>query len=56
MAKTYTVARTVVYYFEVDAESDEQALVEASNLFEGAAFQQAQITQEIIYVEESVYG
>ena len=53
MSKIYTVARTVVYYFEVDAESDEQALIEASDLFNDAAFQQEQVTQDIVNVEET---
>ena len=48
---TYTVARTVVYYFEVDAESDEQALIAISNLFTAAAFQHEQVTQDIVNVE-----
>ena len=50
----YTIARTVVYYFEVDAESEEQALVECSNLFHGAAFQEEQVTQDIVNTEETV--
>ena len=50
----YTVARTVVYYFEIEAESEQQALVECSNLFHGAAFQEEQVTQDIVNVEETV--
>lgn len=50
--KTYTVARTVVYYFEVDAENEPQALVEVGNLFNEAAFEEEQVTQDIIYVRE----
>jgi len=49
----YTVARTVVYYFEVRAESEQEALVETSNLFNEAAFQQEQVTQDIVNVEET---
>jgi hypothetical protein len=49
----YTVARTVVYYFEVRAESEQQALIETSNLFNEAAFQQEQVTQDIVNVEET---
>ena len=52
--KTYTVARTVVYYFEVEAESDEQALVETAGLFNEAAFEEEQVTQDIVYVKELV--
>jgi len=50
----YTVARTVVYYFEVRAESEQEALIETSNLFNEAAFQQEQVTQDIVNVEETV--
>jgi len=49
----YTVARTVVYYFEVEAESEQEALIETSNLFNEAAFQQQQVTQDIVNVEET---
>ena len=49
----YTVARTVVYYFEVRAESEQEALIETSNLFNEAAFQQEQVTQDIVNVEEA---
>jgi hypothetical protein len=49
----YTVARTVVYYFEVQAESEQEALIETSNLFNEAAFQQHQVTQDIVNVEET---
>jgi len=50
----YTVARTVVYYFEVEAESEQEALIETSNLFNGAAFLEEQVTQDIVNVEETV--
>jgi hypothetical protein len=49
----YTVARTVVYYFEIEAESEQQALIECSNLFHGAAFQEQQITQDVVNTEET---
>lgn len=49
----YTVARTVVYYFEVRAESEQEALIETSNLFNEAAFQQEQVTQDIVNVEQT---
>lgn len=52
--KIYTVARTVVYYFEVEAESKQQALIECSDLFNGAAFQEEQVTQDVVNVEETV--
>lgn len=52
--KTYTVARTVVYYFEVRAESEQQALIETSDLFNGAAFQEEQVTQDVVNIEETV--
>lgn len=54
MAKTYTVARTVVFYFETEADSAEQALIDVDGLGMGAAFEQQQITQEVIHVEETV--
>jgi len=47
MSKIYTVARTVVYYFEVRADSEQEALTETSNRFNEAAFQQQQVTQEV---------
>jgi hypothetical protein len=50
--KTYTVARTVIYYFEVDAESPEHALAEVTGLGMGAAVEEEQVTQEVIYAEE----
>ena len=49
----YTVASAVVYYFEVRAESEQEALIETSNLFNEAAFQQEQVTQDIVNVEET---
>jgi hypothetical protein len=54
MSKIYTVARTVVYYFEIDAESEPQALTEVGMMAIGSARDQEQVTQEIINVEEIV--
>lgn len=50
--KTYTVARTVVYYFEVEAESEREALTKTAYLGHGAAFEEEQITQEVLHMEE----
>lgn len=50
--KTYTVARTVVFYFEAYAESEQAALAEVEGLGIGAAFEEEQVTQEVIYAEE----
>ena len=52
--KTYTVARTVVFYFDVEADSEQQALTEVEGLGIGAAYEQEQVTQEVIYKEEKV--
>jgi hypothetical protein len=52
--KTYTVARTVVFYFDVKADSEQQALEEVEGLGIGAAYEQEQVTEEIIYVEDTV--
>ena len=54
MSKLYTVARTVVYYFEIEAESEQQALLEVDMMAIGAARDQEQVTQEVIYTEETV--
>ena len=51
--KTYTVVRTVEFYFEVQANSQEEALTEADGLGIGAAFQEDQITQDIVNIEET---
>lgn len=51
--KTYTVVRTVEFYFEVQAHSEEEALAKADGLGTRAAFQAEQITQDIINVEET---
>jgi hypothetical protein len=51
MNKIYTVARTVVYLYEIDAESEQQALAEVGMMSTDAAFEQEQITQEIINIE-----
>lgn len=54
MAKIYTVVRTVEFYFEVEADSEQEALTEVDGLGIGAAFQQDQITQDVVNVEELV--
>jgi hypothetical protein len=51
---TYTVARTVVYYFEIEAESEQQALTEVAMMPIGSARDQEQVTQLIIYAEDTV--
>ena len=51
--KTYTVVRTVEFYFEVEANSEEEALAEVDGLGIGAAFQEDQITQDVIYCQET---
>ena len=53
MSKIYTVVRTVEFYFEVRADSEQEALAEADGLGIGAAFQEDQITQDIVNVEET---
>ena len=50
--KTYTVARTVMFYFEVEADSEEEALAEAGMLGCGAAVEEDQVTQEVVHVGE----
>lgn len=50
--KVYTVARTVMFYFEVEANSPEEALAEAGMLGCGAAVEEDQVTQEVVNVEE----
>jgi hypothetical protein len=52
--KTYTVARTVVYYFEVEAESEQEALAEVAGLGGSACVTEDLVTEEIIYIEETV--
>lgn len=52
MSKIYTVVRTVEFYFQVTADSEQEALAEADGLGTRAAFQAEQITQDIINVEE----
>ena len=52
MSKIYTIVRTVEFYFEVEADSEQEALAEADGLGIGAAFQQDQITQDVVNVEE----
>ena len=50
--KTYTVARTVVYYFEVDAENEQEALDEVVGLGIGAATIEELTREEVIYAEK----
>lgn len=52
MKKTYFVARTVVYYFEVEAESEQEALFEAGEYSNDSAINQEQVTQQVVYIEE----
>jgi hypothetical protein len=52
--KTYTVARTVVYYFEIEAESEQQALIEVSQMPRSSAIEEQQITQDVVNIEETV--
>ena len=51
--KVYTVARTVIYYFEVEgAETAAQALSEVEGLGIGAAVEQDEIRVEVCDVRE----
>jgi hypothetical protein len=52
--KTYTVARTVVYYFEIQAESEQQALAEVGQMPLTSAFEYEQVTQDVLNAEETV--
>ena len=52
--KTYTVARTVVYYFEIAAESEQEALTEVAGLGGSACVTEDLVTEEIVYIEETV--
>jgi len=52
--KTYTVARTVVYYFEIDADSEQEALAEVAGLGGSACTTEDLVMEEIVYVEETV--
>jgi hypothetical protein len=52
--KTYTVARTVVYYFEIEAESEQQALIEVGQMPRSSAIQEQQVTQDVVNIEETV--
>ena len=54
MAKTYTVARTVVYYFEIEAESEQQALTEVGQMPLTSAVDVQPITQDVVNTEETV--
>jgi hypothetical protein len=50
----YTVARTVVYYFEIEAESEQQALTEVGQMPRSSAIEEQQITQDVVNIEETV--
>jgi hypothetical protein len=50
----YTVARTVVYYFEIAAESEQQALIEVAQMPRSSAIEEQQITQDVVNIEETV--
>lgn len=51
--KVYTVARTVVYYFEVeDANSEAEALTEVAGLGIDAAVEEDEIRSEVCDVRE----
>jgi hypothetical protein len=52
---TYTVARTVVYYFEIEAESEQQALVEVSEMPLASSISSQQVTQEVIDAGETTW-
>lgn len=53
MANIYTVARTVVYYYEIAAESEQQALAEAGQMPLSSAVDVQSITQDVVNVEET---
>jgi hypothetical protein len=50
----YTVARTVVYYFEIEAESEQQALTEVAQMPRSSAIEEQQVTQDVVNIEETV--
>lgn len=54
MANIYTVARTVVYYYEIAAESEQQALAEVGQMPLSSAVDVQPITQDVVNVEETV--
>ena len=54
LANIYTVARTVVYYYEIAAESEQQALAEVGQMPLSSAVDVQPITQDVVNVEETV--
>lgn len=52
MSKTYTVARTVIFFFEVEADSNEEALAEVAGLGIGAAVEEEEVRVEVCDVRE----
>ena len=50
----YTVARTVVYYFEIEAESEQQALTEVGQMPLASAVDVQPVTQDVVNTEETV--
>jgi len=49
---TYTVARTVIFFFEVEANSNEEALAEVNGLGIGAAVEEEEVRMEVVDVRE----
>ena len=52
MSKTYVVARTVIFYFEVEADSAEEAMSEVAGLGIGAAVEEDEVRVEVCDVRE----
>lgn len=51
----YTVTRTVVYYFEIEADSEQQALAEVGQMPLASAISSQQVTQEVINAGETTW-
>ena len=49
---TYTVARTVIYFFEVEADNSEEAMAEVNGLGIGAAVEEEEIRVEVVDARE----
>lgn len=49
----YSVARTVVFYFDVEAASPEQALEQVAGLGSGAAEVEELVLEEVVNVQET---
>lgn len=49
----YTVARTVVYYFEIEAESEQQALTEVGMMPLSSAVDVQPDTQKVVSMEKT---